>query len=137
MSKKALDHYENLIHIQRYSKLGVERMFPLHHDNANFVDTIELNIHTMFRAYGPFNPPTKTLPCLGMCLSDMIMCLGFSASFCTAMWLIHSSNLEKVLYFFKLVFFGHITKLINPDNDEPTATEYYQKDIVGIGIPFF
>ena len=137
MSKKALNHYENLIHIQKYSKLGVERMFPLHHDNANFVDTIELNIHTILRVYGPLNPPTKTLPCLSMCLSDTIMCLGFSASFCTAIWLICSSNLGKVLYFFKLVFFGYITKLINPDNDEPTATEYYQKHIVGIGIPFF
>ena len=137
MSKKALNHYDNLIHSQKYSKLGAERTFPLHHDNANFVDTIELNLHTIFSVYAPFNPPIKTLPCLSMCLSDAIMYFGFSASLYTAMWLFLFSSLEKVLYFFKLVFFGYITKLINPDNDEPTATEYYRKHLVYMRIAFF
>lgn len=85
MNKKKLDHHESLTNSYEYSKMGVKRIFPLHHDYNYPIDAVEFEFHHVFGVTPSPHP--------GVCLSDAIICIGFAISACTILWLLSYSNL--------------------------------------------
>lgn len=74
---------------------------------------------------------------LTVCFSDLAIITGHTFALITLVRLYDNSMLLKSLYFLKLLLFGRIIKFFNPNNNEPTLTEYYLEHLVPIKYPLF